>query len=453
MDDPPGQEHRWQVTLNKFGRTRWNALLPEQVLKMNTAEVHPPHGWPRTLALALSLLLSLTLCFSGVSAQSDDHSTVSTASPAANAPPTYTLDQVLQGIRSRDAKYRATPLRIEYSHTVSHTRGQPPQKTECTLIIRGNNFRHEVRDAEGRQGWEYRANGLRAEVGRRWKGFDTILPLNGADSQELGDRIYYHAHNSGFNCESTVALLVDGIEPWRTAHFREADKAGNLKITSAEINGIPCVQLSAGGAVACLAPQYDWSIVRSYDLTARGFRRFGARWFPTTLERARTLHDFQGDFFTYRETCEIRTVVETEAPRPDFWRIPEPRPGTWVKVAYPGWSTKWEADLGPTVTKQRLLDCVRSEHAFAWPPTGKAARIYETSRHWRDRTRLDRALNAEVSPTEAPPALLPFMSADGEQIVWARYEPARQRLVMLDSAPTAEPPPDPSHSPDGPKTN
>ncbi len=405
------------------------------------------------MALALSLPLAFIPCFGGVSSQSDSPSTVSTVSPASSAPSTYTLDQVLQGIRSRDAKYRATPLRIEYSHTISHTRGQPPQKTECTLIAQGNNFRHEVRDGSGRKGWEYRVNGLRAEVGRRWKGFDMLLPFNDADCKELGDRIYYHAHNVGFNCESTVALLIDGLEPWRAAYFREAEKAGNLKITSAEVNGVPCVQVSAGGVVTCLAPQYDWSIVRSYDLTTRDFRRFGGRWFPTTLERARSLHDFQGGFFTYRETCEIRTLSQLESPGRDFWRIPEPKPGTWVKVAYPRWSTKWEDDLEPAVTKQILLDCVRAEQAFAWPPAGKDARTYETSRHWRERARLDVALDSDPSPAKGSPAALPFMSADGEQIVWARYEPARQRLTMLDSPPQNDPPQDTRHSPVEPKAN
>ena len=387
------------------------------------------------LIAALSLFLSSTPCFSGVSARRDGSSTVSTVStpsPTSEVLSDYTLDQVLEAIRSRNAKYRAIPLRIEYTRTVDIARRQPTQKTECTLVSHGDNFRNEVRDAKGRKGWQYRVNGVRAEVGRRWHGFDLLLPGNEADSEDVGERISYCAHDRGFSAGNVVALLVNGVESLRNTYFREAEKAGDLKITETEVNGTPCVQLSAGGAVLCLAPQYDWTIVRDGDLTARDFRRFGERVFPTTLERVTHLHDLQGHFFTYHETCKIRSVSQAEVPGPDFWKIPEPKPGTWVKVAYPRWNTKWEDELGSPVTRRMVLDCVRAEHAFAWPPTGKDARIDETSRHWRDRTKLDLALCSDGVHGGGCQFPLPFMSADGEQIVWATYEPARQRLSMFD---------------------
>jgi hypothetical protein len=390
----------------------------------------------------LLLLLSLTPCFSGVAAKGDGASTVSTVSapaPKSEVRSDYTLDQVLAGIRSRDARYRAIPLRIEYSHTVNNAQSQPPQKTDCTLLIHGRNFHNEIRDAKGRKGWEYRVNGVRAEVGRRWEGFGMLLPFNSADSKDLGDRIYYHTHDVGLDTGRTVALLVDGIESWNVTYFRETEKARNLKISQAEVNGIPCVQLSAGGAVLCLAPQYDWAVVRSGDLTARDFRRFGERIFPATLERVRHTHGFGSDFFTYRETCEIRNVSQAEDPGPDFWSIPEPKPGTWVKVAYPRWNTKWEDELGPAVTRRMVLDSVRAEQAFSWPPSGKDARIYETSRHWRDPATLELALSSEGVHGEGCQAPLPFMSADSKQIVWATYEPKQERLRLFDPTRQKEP--------------
>jgi hypothetical protein len=54
----------------------------------------------------LTLLLSLTPCFSGVSAQGAGSSTASTVAATSPAPAVrsdYTLEQVLQGIRSREA--------------------------------------------------------------------------------------------------------------------------------------------------------------------------------------------------------------------------------------------------------------------------------------------------------------------------------------------------------------
>jgi len=167
-------------------------------------------------------------------------------------------------------------------------------------------------------------------------------------------------------------------------------------------------------------------IVRSYDLMTRGFRSFGGRFFPTVLERTLHSHDLQGGFFTFREACEIRSVSQAEDPGPGLLEHTRTEAGDLGQSGLPRWDTKWEDELGPPVTPQIVRDSVRAEHAFTWPPSGKDARIYETSRHWRDAAELDLALSSEVP--------LPFMSVDGKQIVWATYERTRQRLSMFDPA-------------------
>jgi hypothetical protein len=355
---------------------------------------------------------------------------VAEGAPAAQ----YTLEEVFQALSKRDAKYRVAPLRIEYSRTVNNAEGQLPQRSDCTLVIHWNNFQEEVRDAKGRLGRQHRVNGLRAETGRRWEGFELLLPYNNSDARDLGERIYYYPHDVAFTSEQTVALLVDGIPPWLGTHLRDAEKAGTLFISRTQVNGIPCVQFSAVGIIFCLAPQYDWAIVRHNDLTTSDFRLFGERHFPTKIERVSHLKDFRGGFFTYRESCEIRSVTLNDPPNGEFWKIPEPKPGTWIKVGYPKWDPRWDAEPGRAATKQSLLDNVRFEHAFVWsePLEAKDWRIYEISKHWRDSGKINPALNAEGAHGPGFQAPLPFLSPDGARIVWATFDAPKQRLIRFD---------------------
>jgi len=123
-------------------------------------------GGYRLLAV-LCLLLSLTPCFSGVSAERAGLSTGSAVSAPLRGPRSAPSTPWTRCWRPSAAAMRSTGPSTAYRvlpHGQQHS-DQPPQKTDCTLLIHGKNFRNEVRDAKGRKGREYRINGVRAEVG------------------------------------------------------------------------------------------------------------------------------------------------------------------------------------------------------------------------------------------------------------------------------------------------
>jgi hypothetical protein len=335
------------------------------------------------------------------------------SAPAAvpNSAP-YTLDQVLAGLRQRAEKYSSLPLRIEYRRTVNNAQNEPPQKTECALVTQWGTYREEVRDAKGRAGFHQRVGSLRVEVGRHWQGFELVLPYNGVEAKDLGERINYYAHDVSLPPDNNILLLVQGPSLWTIEHLRGVEKAGRLTISRTNLNGLACVEVSAIGIRLRFAPELDWAIVQEDDLAATDFRKFGDLRFPTKLTCVSHLHDLQGGFFTYEETCEIQNVTKAESLPADLWKVPEPKPGTWVKVAYP----KWSPDLEQAgVTKEKVRDTVRFEHAFEWkkPLPEKEASIYEVSRHWRDTSKLNLALDSTGAHMEGYQAPLPFLARDG----------------------------------------
>jgi hypothetical protein len=101
------------------------------------------------------------------------------------------------------------------------------------------------------------------------------------------------------------------------------------------------------------------------------------------------------------------------------------------------------AASGRRMREYEVKDCVRSEHAFAWaePLPKNDARIFEISRHWRDRSKVLAALTSDRAQGEGCQEPLPFLSPDGQRTIWATYDPKEARLVRVGKAEAKDPDP------------
>lgn len=285
--------------------------------------------------------------------------------------------------------------------------------------------------------------GRRVRVYTRYRVGDAHVAI-GMPGSRGPNRIRYLAHNMAHNIESTLLPHVYGPDASFSDYFRECEKAGNLKIVTRQIalskrstDGPQSITLEAGGHRLTVVPEWDWAITEYLGVMASGHRKHGEFWFPQLVTSSKTLSDLQGGWTTYRDEI-VLTAVDTAAEIPkDALSIPEPNPGDPVAVTYPQWDPDWEDG---TVELREIRNKLGHDHHFVWSETlnEKDARLWEASLPWRDSGRVRRAL--EPRPGEAfgygdAGAPLPFVSKEGDRIVWAIYDPAAVKMIPVDRLP------------------
>jgi beta-lactamase regulating signal transducer with metallopeptidase domain len=369
------------------------------------------------------------------------------AAAGAAAEKQYTPEDVINALLRRDNKYTAERFRVEYRRTTDSRSsdnlpgadGKLHTETEYdTLLTQWRCFREEARK---------RPDGtvLTTRV-RLYDHRATISPLQTSAKSE-GNRaqdgprdLRFHAFNVGHPIEHTLGLQIFGLTDDRQVlRWREADKAGNLRIERRKIDGIDCVVLRSGNGETALAPQFDWAPVKDGRDVATDFRKYGDFWLPSKIVSE---HSHGADSY-WRDTIEIRSVKTGDAagfvwgtghPRP--FAMPAPRPGDRVDVAYAGWNPEWNRNR---VEAQTLLGSVPYEQWFRWekPNSKEHAILWTLSRFWRDGFHVWMAISPEPAGEMTPgyDAPIPFLDRESRRIVWAVYDFDTKKLKRIGRLP------------------
>jgi len=263
----------------------------------------------------------------------------------------------------------------------------------------------------------------------------------GMPGREGPNQIRYLAHDTAHNIESTLWPHIHGPAAWFVEYLREVEQAGNLKMEAGQIGlaerstgGPQSITLEAGGHRLTVVPEWDWAITEHLGVVAGGHRKQGDFWFPRFVKSHRTLSDWQGGWTTYRDEIKL-TAVDTAAHIPkEALSIPQPKPGDPVTVTYPQWNPRWET--GP-VELRKIRSTLGHEHHFVWSEAlnERDARMWQASLPWRDSERVSRALEPRAGDAAGygdAGAPLPFVSKDGNRIIWARYDPTARKMVPVE---------------------
>lgn len=344
--------------------------------------------------------------------------------------PVYTLDEILEALRDRRSRYQARAIRLDYTRRVNDVVGRPARTEKAVLVTQWNNFHEEAQDDKGQRFSRRLIQGVRVADG-----------LPGGP----GGQFRYLAHDTAHNIESTVWPHIHGPDAWFVHYLREVDKAGNLTIDVARMGladpgtgeDVHSVSLTAGGHRLTLVPQWDWSITEYLGVMAQGYEKRGELWFPRHIRLHKTLKDMQGGWTGFRDEIELHSV-DTDAKIPeDFMEMPSPKPGDRVTVAYAKWDPQWQT---ATVEPRAIRDSLRYEHSFIW--SGKLntrdGRIWQASLPWRNSGLVQRSLQprtGEAFGYNDVGGPLPFVSRDGDRVIWAIYDAAARLMRPVDRLP------------------
>ena len=141
---------------------------------------------------------------------------------------------------------------------------------------------------------------------------------------------------------------------------------------------------------------------------SRGFQKHGDYYFPATITHSTTSKDFQRGWWQYEDRVKIRGIELNVKFAKDTFVLPEPQPGMRVRIAYPKADIVWNTQ--PPIESHSVRDSVRLEHSLIWSeaPQPEDVRAWVTSRHWRTRSNVERALTQQ--------SLLPFLGPDESRI-------------------------------------
>ncbi|MCX7048989.1 MAG: hypothetical protein NTX50_26315 [Candidatus Sumerlaeota bacterium] len=361
---------------------------------------------------------------------------------AATSKTVPTLSEVLEALSRRDSKYRAARFRIDYKRSVGDMADRKEPRVEYdTLLTQWSFFREDARAEENGKVlcMRYRNANERASL-------NDIRLYEAAEGKPLTpdktDKMRYLAHNEAHGIENTLGPIVWGAHPWTVNRWREMERYGKLVIKWETVAGVECVVLVKDGRTITLAPQYDWAPVQYDEAIATGYKQYGEYWLPEKVGLiSKPLHDFQGNFFTYAEAVEIRSVkfgeeagFQFKFDQPSLFDPPPPSIGMKVSVPYSRWRPQWETktwgspdDLG-----------TRNIGDFLWSDAldPRDARIWLISTFWRHKEKVRQALGPARSPGrieyDGAGVPMPFLSGDGAKILWAVFDKATPRLIKID---------------------
>lgn len=336
-----------------------------------------------------------------------------------------TLNDVIDGIEARQAKYREAEFQIAYEIDSQGVAGTLP------YVLRLRELgRFTIRD--GTWFCETEMNPPTQSLGpwrdRRWHVGNVRVSEREFQAQE-GKSPYtkhrsYNSHRIPFHLDKTLVRAIYGPDDWLIKDWQKFAKDAQLKIEEKRVGNIDCVFVTTGdGPATVFAPKYDWALVEFYfGITLNGYEQHEGYWLPKTItERA---GNFKGEDLINRVLIKEVKLKEQKAKTTIV--LPPITADTEVEVFYPYWQNEWDEE--PVDNELVIQGAVGHSYRFKWGPDGALAEkdqiVWEVSKYWRDRSIVNDSIESGKP--------LPFLSKDNSKIIWACFDRESTQLRRIE---------------------